>query len=235
MKKIIIFISLGLKLFSLEGSIGLGTINSSNKYTGEEASIIVPAINLKYKNYYLRGTELGYSTKIKERTLGTGLQFSVGGDLKEEDIDYKIKEERKAPLYLGFYGSQNILGGGSVELKYQKEFQSMGDIVSITYSHFVPLKLPLLFIPYIKYSLRDDKYTNYYLGLRPKEIENWNTSYEEFDNSSKVDFGFTSTLFLTKKMRLSMVYNREFLDDNHSDIVKNEINSTFIASLLYKF
>lgn len=111
----------------------------------------------------------------------------------------------------------------------------MGDILSLSYSQFVKLNLPLLFIPYIKYSIRDKDYSNYYLGLRENEVPYWNTVYKDLDNSSKLDLGFTSTLFLTKKMSLSMVYNKEFLDENKSLLVKENDSRSFIASLVYKF
>ncbi len=120
-------------------------------------------------------------------------------------------------------------------MKYQREFQSTGDILSLSYSQFVKLNLPLLFIPYVRYSIRDKDYSNYYLGLRENEVAYWDTFYKSLDNSSKVDLGFTSSLFLTKKMSLSMIYNKEFLDDNKSKLVKENDTSSFIASLIYKF
>lgn len=235
MKKFILFLTVSIRIFSIEGSVGIGNINTTDKYTGKEENIIVPTLNLKHGGFYFRGTELGFNTKKENTEYGTSLQFSFGGNLEPKDVEYKIVEERKAPLYLGFYGKQKVLNGGNIELKYQKEFQSSGDILSLSYSQFVKLNLPLLFIPYIKYSIRDKDYSNYYLGLRENEVAYWNTAYKNLDNSSKLDLGFTSTLFLTKKMSLSMVYNKEFLDDNKSLLVKENDSRSFIASLIYKF
>lgn len=234
MKKIIMFIFMTIELFSLEGSIGIGNINSTDKYSGKEKNVIVPTLNLRYKDFYFRGTELGYNSKEKNTEYGTSIQFSVWGDLKPEDVNNKILEERRAPLYLGFYGKQKVLNGGNIELKYQKELQSNGNILSLSYSQFVKLNLPLLFIPYAKYSIRDDKFTNYYLGLRENEVDLWDVAYSTFDNSTKVDLGFTSTLFLTKKMSLSMVYNKEILDENKSALVRTKNTGSFLASLVYK-
>lgn len=235
MKRIIMFLIVSIKIFSLEGSIGIGSINTIDKYTGKEENIVVPTLNLKHGDFYFRGSELGYNTKRKNIEYGSSLQFSLGGNLEPEDVENKILEERKAPLYLGLHGRQKVFNGGNLELKYQKEFQSMGDILSLSYSQFVKLNLPLLFIPYVRYSIRDKEYSNYYLGLRENEVTYWNTFYKELNNSSKVDLGFTSSLFLTKKMSLSMIYNKEFLDDNKSKLVKENDTSSFIASLIYKF
>jgi len=235
MKKYLLYLAFGLNIFAIEGSFGIGNVNSLNKYTGEENSMIIPSLNLKYKNIYFRGTELGYSQKKKDTEFGSSFQFSFGGDLKPEDLDNKILETREAPLNLNIFAKQKIFGLGNLELKYQREFQSKGDTVSASYSQRIPLKLPLLFIPYIRYSLRDGDFSNYYLGLRPNEVALWNETYKNINHSSKVDLGFTSNLFLSKKMTLSMVYNKEFLDDKASKIVKEKESDSFIASLLYKF
>ncbi len=235
MKKIILFLIVSIRMFSLEGSFGIGSISTKDKYTGKEENIVVPTLNLKYGGFYFRGSELGYNSKIRDIEYGSSLQFSFGGNLKPEDVENKILEERKAPLYLGLYGRQKVFNGGNLELKYQREFQSTGDILSLSYSQFVKLNLPLLFIPYVRYSIRDKDYSNYYLGLRENEVAYWDTFYKSLDNSSKVDLGFTSSLFLTKKMSLSMIYNKEFLDDNKSKLVKENDTSSFIASLIYKF
>lgn len=235
MKKYFLYLIFGLNLFAIEGSFGIGTINSLNKYTGERNSMIVPTLNLKYKDFYFRGTELGYNQKKDKVEIGTSLQFSFGGSLEPEDLDNKILETRKSPLYLSIYIKNKIMGKGNLELRYQREFQSNGDIISVSYSQKIPLKLPLLLIPYVKYSLRDSDFSNYYLGLRSNEVAYWNEDYKIYKNSSKIDFGFTSNLFLTKKITLSMVYNKEILDKNRSKIIKNSENYNFIGSLLYKF
>ncbi len=42
MKKIILFLIVSIRMFSLEGSFGIGSISTKDKYTGKEENIVVP-------------------------------------------------------------------------------------------------------------------------------------------------------------------------------------------------
>lgn len=241
MKKVLLFLLIIFNCFSADsfsGNIGLITGVSNSIYTDDSKLFVAPILTLKYNNVFFSGNSIGIN--LTNKNFKTN--FSIEGAykktvLEDGDLDGKVNEDRKSPLYLNFSVAKNLKNHFAT-LSYKRDFTTDGNIVSLDLSHLfiIPEVKQLRIIPKVKYTAYDQNYSNYYFNFTENEYLEMNVPYKENKFISQIDTGILVMYKLNQKVNLNLTYQLSFYEENHLNNTESDsISSVFMTGLTYSF
>jgi outer membrane protein len=203
----------------------VGILNSSQIYLDQkDKTMILPIINYKKNNFYIKAIELGY--KYNDT-------FSLIAQPKLNSVEIEGIKDRKSTFEAGFKVSYPIN-------KYKFTFKTLFDTLGVHNGYTSSLmlsrtfsKMPFIFIPNIGIEYQSKQASDYYFGIDENE------SFETYTLNSTINksIGFVSIFNINKKYDLTLIYNYKKLDKDieNSPIVTKDNKRLTILSLVYKF
>ena len=241
MKKTLIFFLVIFNCFSKDsftGSMGVIAGASDNIYKDDTELFIVPMLSLKYNKFFFSGNSLGINLGNKYIRTSFSLEGSYKKTvLKSGDLDEKVKDSRKSPLYFNFLATKNFKNNSLTAL-YKRDFSTDGNIIALDLSHmFMDSRIKeLRIIPRIRYTGYDKSYSNYYFNFTETEYSEMNLPYKENNFTSQIDTGILVLYRINPKWNLNFNYQISFYDKNYLSNTQNDsMSSVFMTGLTYSF
>lgn len=237
MKKIVVFVTIIINLFAVNGSVGIISGVQEETYIDHNKYFIFPSWSLKYRYFSINGMNISTSFPYK----GIMFNFSfepnlIGETLEKGDLDGKILEDRDSPMILSLKATKRFKKS-SFNMDYKRDFSSDGNIFTAgaAYTYFFDKKYDFVIIPSIQYSYADKNYSNYFLNFTANESLLMGDVFENLNDTNTVDIGVATNIVLTPKTSLLFAYKLKYLDENK--IIKKEdvYYNSFIAGFNYKF
>lgn len=228
-KKLILLLSLlSISAFANQ-TVGIAGYYKESAYHTNSQINVLPIANLSHKNFYLKGTKIGY-TIYKE----PNLKISLMGDFLGGYTDFAI---RKSELKKGFNNIESrktqLMGGLALDFKLDRTILGhisytvggKGSKGDIKISKIFPITDRLTFIPAVFASYYSSKYMNYYIGLTEEDVKNnvkINKTYKGKDIGS-VGVNSTIEICLTEQVTASVFAGYEYYSNKikKSDLIKD--------------
>jgi len=173
-----------------EFSLGVTTSYSPAVYKGNDAKFVpFPMISYQGENFYIQGTEVGFSLFPQGTPLNIIPHVKYDGrSLDPDDVDnadLEVLDERKAGL-LGGVTIQALTTTGVIEITAGADLSGNHDGVYAEAVWKLPIKTAdYLIMPEFGYTYYDSNFNDYYYGVTAKEQADSNNKFTAFDAPSE--------------------------------------------------
>ncbi len=228
-KKLILLLTLLSTAAFANQTIGVGGYYKESIYNAKKQVNIIPITNLHYKDFYMRGTKIGY--KLYEEP---NFEFSVIGDFLGGYTDFAI---RKSELKKGFNKIESrktqLIGGFALDFKLDRTsighasyfYGKNGSKGSIKLNKIFQLNDRVSILPGISFNYYDSKYMDYYIGLDDEDVKNNLLIKKKYKGKDIISGGINTTveISLTEQTSVSVFGGYEYYDSKikKSDLVKD--------------
>jgi MipA family protein len=223
----------------LDLKLGIVALNSSTPYVGYDSkNYILPAISLKYGDFYLEGLEAGfklYSDDGAKVSVFTSVSF-LGYDSNESPF-LNDMSDRDMDIQTGLKFSYDI-GADTLSLRASTDLYNTHDGYSfeLKYIHKLLVSEQNLLYVYGGLDYLSDKKSTYYYGVRAQEATAARAFYELSDTTTPF-IGVRNIYLFNEK--LSLVANAKYskLDNSIEDspIVDDGYEFSAFAALMYRY
>mgnify|MGYP000042919179 FL=1 len=219
-------------------SLGAGTVLKSSPYkNGKNKLFVLPYIDGKYENFYIRGLEAGYRLYTDE---SKDFKLFTKGDLggyKESDADILSGMDERKNGISGGIGAAYKTPYGKLGISVSRDVSGAGDgyFGELEYSKNFNIGRGV-FVGYVGIDYMDSKSSNYYYGIKVSEAAKERAAYEPngafngYIGGKYIHF-FDKNIFLFSNIKLTR------FDDSiaKSDIVDKKYNALAAIAVGYKF
>ncbi len=225
--------------FVLRG--GISPKLKESLYVGADSKLtILPCLQIKYKIVNFDGDRLNIDL-FQKNSFNFRIVSKLNYDgYKGSDSDYlKGMENRKGGVlggaeleYLNFKNGQNII----LSVDGDITGNSNGLVATVEAGQFIPLRKNIFFKPSIAFKYMDEKYADYYYGVKESESVIGRETYKLKDDFSlKLKGVFIYNL--TERFNIIALYELEKVssDIKNSPIIENGKAGTVILVASYKF
>lgn len=171
-----------------EWGLGLGVITKQDAYKGiKRDTQLVPV--LRFENEYVEFFGLGLEVKLPSVKLGEGNQIKFGLVGEFDMSGYEAKDAKKTPILAGMKDRKGGLWAGA-KATWETEFISLSaEMAADVSGHSKGRRFSLglekewhlggntMLIPYATAHRLDDKYVDYYYGVRASEATTGRAAY----------------------------------------------------------
>jgi len=214
-------------------SLGAAGLYKESIYKGKNARVgAFPLIDMKYKQFYIKGIEAGYNIKLFNNIYITPLvTYRFDGFSTKSDNLLKGMDSRKDAVYGGARLAYKS-GGHTIFNYYLYDISGVnnGFIENIGYNYLYVSK-PFIISPAMTYAYKSENYANYYYGVKDREKTPFRDSYK-VGSIHSLSFSVLATYNITPKLYTFATLGYEIIDGKikKSPIIdKNEQFTSFFG------
>lgn len=225
MKKLILFslILSSISTFANQQTVGIAINSISTIYKGKKQIKPLPLINLQYNDFFIKGTNFGYSlysepnfsfSAIINPTYG----YFNGWAIKNSDMDNGINISSRSTQIMAGFGSnfsfsENVFGHASYL------FGKHGSTGNIVVNKVYNINDSINIIPAIDFNFYQKNFTNYYVGVSEKEVKNSSKLDKTFKGKNAFSGGvsLTGEYYITEQITTTAFVGIEYFNKNISN------------------
>lgn len=242
MKKImtLLTILLSTSVFANQ-TVGVGVYYKDSIYNAKKQVGVLPIINLEHKNFYIKGSNFGYTLYKEPEFKFSAIINPIGGY-----TDFAI---RKSDFKKGFENIKTrktqFMGGLAIDFKLDKNssghieyvFGNKGSKGSLKLNKIFGITDRIVFIPGISFNYFNSKYIDYYIGLDKEDVKNNSFIKNTYKGKDTISGGVNATIEIaaTEQFSVSIFGGYEHYDSKikKSDLVKE--NKQIYAGLGFRY
>ena len=203
--------------------LGAGLQGGQSEYLSEDLSKVLPAVYLRYGNFFWDTTQIGYYVAGKESTDGywgiAALLELPSNGFEVSDEAHLVNLDDREPTLEG--GLSLITGGswGDLELKFNVDLEDEHEGYSAYASYGYPLQTGRLTLaPQISWQYKDEKNGNYYYGVNADESGPAGRKAYAIDKPvTTLGLGYSMSYMLSSHWSMFHSLEARFLDDALKD------------------
>ncbi len=244
MKKImtLLTILLSTSVFANQ-TVGVGVYYKDSIYNAKKQVGVLPIINLEHKNFYIKGSNFGYTLYKEPEFKFSAIINPIGGY-----TDFAI---RKSNFKKGFENIKTrktqFMGGLAIDFNLDKSstghieyvFGNKGSKGNLKLNKVFKITDRITFIPGINFNYFDAKYMNYYIGLDNKDTINNSLVNNTYKGKDTISAGINTTIEIatTEQFSISIFGGYEHYDSKikKSDLVSQNRQLYVGLGLRYSF
>jgi outer membrane protein len=228
LKKFIFFALIPLLLYAqnpneikneekLDLSLGLASFYKESIYRQNSSRVVVfPNIDLDYYGLYIKGTQLGYNIDLGDGVhLSPTLTYKFDG--YDNDGDYLDgMDKRKDAIYGGARLSYSF-EGHTLYGSYSHDISGVnnGGFSTLGYRYF-HLSYPYAFSPGLSASYSDERYSDYYYGVKRSEALSGRPYYDP-GSTTNATASMLGMYHINKKAYIFGLVNYDLYEDSIKD------------------
>lgn len=238
MKKImtLLTILLSTSVFANQ-TVGVGVYYKDSIYNAKKQVGVLPIINLEHKNFYIKGSNFGYTLYKEPEFKFSAVINPIGGY-----TDFAI---RKSDFKKGFENIKTrktqFMGGLAIDFKLDQTTRGSMEYVlgnkgskgSIKINKIFPINDRVTFIPGINFNYFNSKYMNYYIGLSKDDVANNTLVKNVYKGKDTLSAGINGTveIAVSEQVSASIFGGYEYFESKikKSDLIKD--NKQFYAGI----
>lgn len=243
-KKLLIFL-LGISALveAHTQTIGIGSYYKNPIYHSKNQVNVLPIINLEYNHFYLKGYKPGFFLYKESDFNFSAIVDPIGGY-----SDFAIKKSQFKDGYKNLESrNTQVMGGIALEFKIDKNINGHSELIFGNHGTKLNVKLNkaykisdrVIFIPAVAFNYYNSKYTDYYIGVKEKDVKNNSKIKKTYKGKDTIAGGVSATLDMAITEQTSFlvfggidIYDKKI---KNSDIVKTNNQYYIGAGLKYSF
>lgn len=244
MKRIILFLSILVSANILANqTVGIGIYSKNSVYKAKKQIGMLPIVNIQHKNFYLKGSNLGYVLYKEPDFKLSAIINPLGGH-----TDFSIKKSDFKKGYENIESRKTqFMGGLALDFKLDKTtighaeyvFGNKGSKGGLKINRIIGIDDRITFIPAISFNYFNSKYMNYYIGLDKKDVQNNNYIKNTYKGKDTIGGGINATIEIaaTEQLSISLFTGIDYFDKKikKSDLIDKNYSSYFGLGFRYSF